>query len=73
MGFYICTAGFLNENVETLIERNCYLQAFEMTNYVFKIIGNIDIDDSDGGTSYVADICYEKWKKYWKTVMMKKK
>lgn len=54
---------FLNENVETLIERNCYLQAFEMTNYVFKIIGNIDIDDSDGGTSYVADICYEKWKK----------
>lgn len=54
---------FLNENVDTLIDRQCYLQAFEMTNYVFKIIGNIDMDDSDGGTSYVADACYEKWSK----------
>lgn len=52
---------FLNEKVDVLIERNCCAQAFEMTNYVFEIIGNIDMDDSDGGTSQVANICYEKW------------
>lgn len=54
---------FLDERVDTLLERSCYSQAFDLTNYVFKIIGNIDMDDSDGGTSQIANICYEKWKK----------
>ena len=54
---------FLDERVDTLLERSCYSQAFDSTNYVFKIIGNIDMDDSDGGTSQIANICYEKWKK----------
>lgn len=54
---------FLEEQVDALISRGCYLQAFDLTNYVFKIVGNIDMDDSDGGTSQVADLCYEKWKK----------
>ena len=44
------------------MERNCWRQAFELTNYVFKTIGNVDIDDSDGGTSQVANTCYDKWK-----------
>ena len=54
---------FLDERVDTLLERSCYSQAFDLTNYVFKIIGNIDMDDSDGSTSQIANICYEKWKK----------
>ena len=45
-----------------MMERNCWRQAFELTNYVFKTIGNVDIDDSDGGTSQVANTCYDKWK-----------
>ena len=36
-------------------KRNCWRQAFELTNYVFKTVGNVDIDDSDGGTSQVAN------------------
>ena len=42
--------------------RNCWRQAFDLTNYVFKTIGNVDIDDSDGGTSQIANTCYDKWK-----------
>lgn len=54
---------FLQSKVTLLIERNYLEQAFELTNYVFHCIGNIDMDDSDGGSSYVADKCYECWKK----------
>ena len=53
---------YLEDKVDTLIDRKCYRQAFELTNYVFRTIGNIDIDDSDGGTSQVANACYDKWK-----------
>ena len=53
---------YLEDKVDTLIERKCYGQAFALTNYVFQTIGNIDIDDSDGGTSQVANACYDKWK-----------
>ena len=53
---------YLEDKVETLIDRKCYGQAFELTNYVFRTIGNIDIDDSDGGTAQVANACYDKWK-----------
>ncbi|WP_158229567.1 SWIM zinc finger family protein [Blautia sp. An81] len=54
---------YLEDKVDTLIERKCYGQAFALTNYVFQTIGNIDIDDSDGGISQVANVCYDKWKK----------
>lgn len=53
---------YLEDKVDTLIDRKCYWQAFELTNYVFRTIGNIDIDDSDGGTAQVANACYDKWK-----------
>lgn len=53
---------YLEDKVDTLIDRKCYRQTFELTNYVFRTIGNIDIDDSDGGTSQVANACYDKWK-----------
>ncbi|MCC2256130.1 SWIM zinc finger family protein [Ruminococcus sp. CLA-AA-H200] len=53
---------YLEDKADTLMERNCWRQAFELTNYVFKTIGNVDIDDSDGGTTQVANTCYDKWK-----------
>ena len=40
-------------------------KAFELVNCIFYEIGNRDIDDSDGGTSFVADNCYE----YWQTIL----
>ena len=53
---------FLNKKVMLLIERNCLKQALELTNLVFHCIGNIDMDDSDGGSAFVANACYECWK-----------
>lgn len=53
---------FLNKKVSALLERGFVLQSFELTNTVFEMIGNVDMDDSDGDSSYVADQCYEFWK-----------
>ena len=45
-----------------LIEKDCLKQAFELTNAVFDCIGNVDMDDSDGNSTYVANNCYDCWK-----------
>lgn len=54
---------FLDENVQNLIDKNLIMQAFELTNEVFHTVGNQDIDDSDGGTTWIANSCYEYWQK----------
>lgn len=53
---------YLEEKADILLERKYWMEAFELTSYVFRTIGNIDIDDSDGGISEVANVCYDKWK-----------
>lgn len=53
---------FLDENVQNLIDKNLIMQAFELTNEVFHTVGNQDIDDSDGSTTWIANSCYEYWK-----------
>ncbi len=53
---------FLESRVKFLIERNYLEQAFELTNMVFHCVGTIDMDDSGGGSTEVADDCYECWK-----------
>ena len=53
---------YLEDKADILIERKNYRQAFELTNYVFKTIGKMEMDDSDGGTAQVANVCYDKWK-----------
>lgn len=55
--------GFMYEKVQALIDKRCYAQAFDLINHVFYRIGNQDIDDSDGGTVWVADTCYEFWQR----------
>lgn len=53
---------FLDTKVMLLIEKQYLKQAFELTNLVFYCIGNIDMDDSDGNSTYVANRCFECWK-----------
>ncbi len=53
---------FLETKVKMLIEKECLKQAFELTNAVFDCIGNVDMDDSDGNSTYVANNCYDCWK-----------
>lgn len=52
----------LEREVQTLIDRNLIIPAFEITNHVFYTIATQDLDDSDGTTSFVADACYGMWK-----------
>ena len=54
---------FLDDKIPLMIEKQCYLQAFELTNIVFREVGNTDMDDSDGGSSMVAETCYDYWRK----------
>lgn len=54
---------FLDDKIPLMIEKRCYLQAFELTNIVFREVGNTDMDDSDGGSSMVAETCYDYWGK----------
>lgn len=54
---------FLDDKIPLMIEKRCYLQAFELTNIVFREVGNTDMDDSDGGSSMVAETCYDYWRK----------
>lgn len=53
----------LYKNVPQLLKRNCPEEAFELTNYVFHEIGNREMDDSDGGYTYIGGVCYDNWKK----------
>lgn len=52
----------LAKNVPGLISKNHVMAAFELVNCVFYEVGNRDMDDSDGGTTYLAERCYEYWK-----------
>lgn len=52
---------FLYQKGQALIDNKCNMQAFEVVTYVFLTISNQDMDDSDGGTSRVANLCYEFW------------
>lgn len=54
---------FLDDKIPLLIENQCYLQAFELTNIVFREVGNTDMDDSDGGSAMAAEKCYDYWRK----------
>lgn len=52
---------FLDQNVPTLIDRNYFWAAFELTNAVFVKVGNQDMDDSGGESAQLADLCYDYW------------
>lgn len=62
LDFIWALESYLEEKADILIERKEWMRAFELTSYVFRTIGNIDIDDSDSGITEIANLCYDKWK-----------
>lgn len=58
---------FMKTNIESMIDKNFLVEAFELTNYVLDKITNQPMDDSDGGIVAVAGDC----KDYWLEVMEK--
>lgn len=51
----------IDEDVRRMIDNGNYLSAFEVMNYIFVLIGNVDMDDSDGGTGRLADRIFQLW------------
>jgi len=60
-GFISELEEIISEDVSNMIDNGNYLSAFEVMNYIFVLIGDVDIDDSDGGTSMLADNIYQLW------------
>jgi len=51
----------IDEDVCLMIENGNYLSAFAVMNHIFVMMGEVDMDDSDGGTSIVAGRIYHLW------------
>lgn len=60
-GFISELEEIIDEDVRRMIDNGNYLGAFEVMNYIFVLIGDIDMDDSDGGTGMLADRIYQLW------------
>lgn len=60
-GFISELEEIIDEDVRRMIENDNYLSAFEVMNYIFVLIGDVDMDDSDGGTGMLADRIYQLW------------
>jgi len=60
-GFISELEEMIDEDVRRMIDNANYLSAFEVMNYIFVLIGDVDMDDSDGGTGILADRIYQMW------------
>lgn len=48
-------------DIRQMIDQQRYMEAFELLNYIFVMLGEVDMDDSDGGTGMLADDTYVFW------------
>ena len=60
-GFISELEEIIDEDVRRMIDNDNYLSAFEVMNYIFVLIGDVDMDDSYGGTGMLADRIYQLW------------
>lgn len=60
-GFMSELGGILYTDVRRMMDDGEYLSAFELMNYIFALVGNVDMDDSDGRTGMMADQIYQYW------------
>lgn len=51
----------IDEEVQRMLEQGHYMETFELTNYIFSCMGEVDIDDSDGGIGMILSHCIEIW------------
>ena len=60
-GFISELGEIIDEDVGRMIDNDNYLSAFEVMNYIFVLIGDVDMNDSDGGAGMLADRIYQLW------------
>ena len=63
----------INNDVRSMLDNKNFDNAFELTNYIFTSIGNVEIDDSDGYLSLLFDECYRIWEEIIKETDIKTK
>lgn len=51
----------LDKDVRRMIDNEQYMSAFELMNYIFVLVGDVDMDDSDGGIGMLVDQIYQLW------------
>ncbi len=60
-GFISELYGFLYEDIRNMLSNKQYEAAFLLSTYLFVEVGNVDMDDSDGGTGMISDECQDIW------------
>lgn len=60
-GFISDLYEFLCEDIRTMLDNKQYEAAFLLSTYLFVKVGNVDMDDSDGGTGMISDECQDIW------------
>ena len=60
-GFISELEEIIDEDVCRMIDNGDYLSACEVMNYIFVLIGDVDMDDSNGGTGMLADRIFQLW------------
>ena len=57
--FIMAMEEYLYEDIYMMIDAGNYLDAFELTSYLFLSVSNVEMDDSDGGLGMFASECYQ--------------
>ena len=52
----------VDKDVREMIDTGNYLSAFKILNYIFLLIGEVDMDDSGGGASMLTDRICQLWR-----------
>ena len=61
MDFIFDLEDVLNNDAKRLIEKGYHRSAFELMNHIFTVVGEADMDDSDGGIGMLATHVYKLW------------
>lgn len=51
----------IDKDVRRMIDNGSHISAFHVMNHIFVLLGNVDIDDSGGETSMLAEQIYQLW------------
>lgn len=51
----------IDKDVRRMIDNGIHISAFHVMNHIFVLLGNVDMDDSGGETSMLAEQIYQLW------------
>lgn len=63
----------LDNDIRRMIKNANDIKAFQLIEYIFEMIGTVEMDDSDGGISIIANQCCNLWIEILEQVSIEKK